>query len=110
MLLLMMMNYQAYLVGVIIRGSSLDVSLDRISQVSDNEDGCVANGETDVERLKSRQRLTTSVTIDDVSVNKYFAVIYTAPKKQYYWGKVTKVSNKVEMMFQHRKTLSSMPE
>lgn len=102
------------------RGSSLDVSLGRISKVRDDEDGAEVTGETDVERSKSTEDRdeVISVKIDDDSVNRYSAVIYTDPKKQYYWGKVTKVFsddeelpvNKVEMMFLHHKTLSSMPE
>lgn len=102
------------------RGSSLDVSLERFSPVSDNENRYEANGECDEEISKSSEdrNVETSVIIDDDSVNRYYAVIYTAPKKQYYWGKVTKVFsddeefavNRVEMTFLHRKTLSSMPE
>lgn len=56
--------------------------------------------------------------INDESINKYFAMIYTDPKKHHYWRRVTKVFsddeelpvNKVEVVFPHRKTLSSMPE
>lgn len=102
------------------RGSSLDVSFGRISPESGDEHVDEATVEIEAQRSKfiEDRDVTTSVQIDDESINKYFAVVYTEPKKQHYWGKVTKVFseddelpvNKVEMVFLRRKTLSSMPE
>lgn len=70
------------------RGLPLNVSLDRISLESGDghEDEADETENTDV---------ATQAQIEDESINKYFAVAYTEPKKQHYRGKVTKVS---EMM------------
>ena len=96
------------------RGSSLDFSFDEITAFSDIED--------DVAPCQDRPAVETQaderVAIDDDAINKFFAVYYTEPKKQYYWGKVLKVFSddedlpvkSLEMTFVHRKYLSSMPE
>ena len=100
------------------RGSSLDVSFDCSPIMSDIEDE--ATDETEVAKLNGTTDNDTakSVTIDDDSVNKFYAVLYTEPpQKQYYWGKLMKVFSDdedtpvkiVEMMFLHRLSCPPCP-
>ncbi|MPC89387.1 hypothetical protein E2C01_084331 [Portunus trituberculatus] len=84
---------------------------------------CPESGDEHVDEVQASKSteetdVAASVQIDDESISKYFAVVYTEPKKQHYWGKLTTVFteddklvvNKIEMVFLRRKTLSSIPE